>query len=60
VKKPWHIDYAQMMLIRPGDFDTQNVVREALRQVLNILAIGIGQSHIFSGLFSINNVSLGA
>ena len=50
MKKTRHIDHAQMMFIRPGDFNTQNVVRETLLQVLNVLVVRARQPHAFRGL----------
>lgn len=50
MEKARHIDYAQMMFIWPRNFDTQNVVGEALLQVFIVLIVRCRQSHVFSGL----------
>ena len=53
MKKSRYVNHAQVMLIWPGDFDAQNVIGEALGQVLKILIIRIGQTHVFSSLFDV-------
>jgi hypothetical protein len=51
MKQAWNVNNAEVMVIRSGELDFENVIRESLLKVFQILRTRTWYSHTFRSLF---------